>query len=122
MRERPLILWYVEAFQILRRKVSRYFGIARSTLHRWLHKIEDEKPSGAPANKTPSEIASLAWEITKANLTWGRIRVANQLKLLGIFLSVSTVRNILQRLKPRDLQPDDVYYDRKPETRREDCS
>jgi transposase InsO family protein len=42
------------------------------------------------------------WEITKANLSWGRIRIANQLKLLNIFLSASTVRNILQRPKPRN--------------------
>jgi len=39
----------------------------------------------------------------KANLSWGRIRVANQLKRLGIFLSASTVRNILQRPKPRNM-------------------
>jgi transposase len=102
VRERLLILWHMEAFQIPRRKVSRYFGIARSTLYRWLHKIEDEKPSGTPANKTPTEIASLVWEIPKANLSWGRIRIANQLKLLGIFLSASTVRNILQRPEPRN--------------------
>jgi DNA invertase Pin-like site-specific DNA recombinase len=89
VRERLLILWHMEAFEIPRRKVSRYFGIARSTLYRWLHKIEDEKPSGAPANKTPTEIASLVWEITKANRSWGRIRVANQLKLLGIFLAAA---------------------------------
>jgi transposase-like protein len=79
VRERLLILWHMEAFQIPRRKVSRYFGIARSTLYRWLHKIEDQKSSGTPANKTPTEIAALVWEITKANLTWGRIRIANQL-------------------------------------------
>jgi len=72
MRERLLILWHMEAFQISRRKVSRYFGIARSTLYRWLHKIQDETPSGRPVNKTPSEIASLVWEITQANLSWGR--------------------------------------------------
>jgi transposase InsO family protein len=101
VRERLLILWHMEAFQIPRRKVSRYFGIARSTLYRWLHKIEDQEPSGTPANKTPAEIASLVWEITKANLSWGRIRIANQLKLLGIFLSASTVRNILERPRPR---------------------
>jgi len=53
-------------------------------------------------NKTPAEITSLVWEITKANLSWGRIRIANQLKLLNIFLAASTVRNILQRPKPRD--------------------
>jgi hypothetical protein len=43
-----------------------------------------------------------AWEITKANLSWGRMRIANQLQLLGIFLSVSTVRNIPEPPKPRD--------------------
>jgi len=32
VRERLLILWHMEAFQIPRRKVSRYFGIARSIL------------------------------------------------------------------------------------------
>ena len=32
VRERLLILWHMEAFQIPRRTVSRYFGIARSTL------------------------------------------------------------------------------------------
>jgi putative transposase len=102
VRERLLILWHVEAFQIPRRKVCRYFGIARSTLYRWLHKIEDQKPADTPANKTPTEIASLVWEMTKANLSWGRIRVANPLKLLGIFLSASTVRNILRRPEPRN--------------------
>ena len=102
VRERLLILWHIEAFQIPRRKVSRYFAIARSTLYRWLHKIEDKKPSGTPVNKTPTEVATLVWEITKANLSWGRIRIANQLKLLGIFLSASTVRNILERPKPRN--------------------
>jgi len=100
VRERLLILWHMEAFQIPRRKVSRYFGIARSTLYRWLHKIEDQKPCGTPANKTPTDIATLVWEITNANLSWGRIRIANQLQLLGIFISASTVRNILQRPKP----------------------
>jgi transposase InsO family protein len=102
VRERLLILWHVEAFQIPRRKVFRHFGIARSTLYRWLHQIEDQTPCSGPVNKTPSEIASLVWQITRANLSWGRIRIANQLKLLGIFLSASTVRNILQRPKPRN--------------------
>ena len=102
VREKLLILWQMEAFQIPRRKVSRYFAIARSTLYRWLHKIEDKKPSGTPVNKTPTEVATLVWEITKANLSWGRIRIANQLKLLGIFLSASTVRSILERPKPRN--------------------
>ena len=120
VRERLLILWHMEAFQIPRRKVSQYFGIARSTLYRWLHKIEDQKPSRTATNKTPVEIASLVWEITKANLSWGRIRVANQLKLLNIFVSASTVRNILQRPKPRNTPASPATADKtqeKPESR-----
>ena len=91
----------METFQIPRRRVTEYFGIARSTLYRWLHKIEDQQQSSSPANKTPMEIASLVWEITKSNVSWGRIRIANQLALLNIFISASTVRNILNRPKPR---------------------
>ena len=102
VRERLLILWHIEAFQISRRKVSRYFGIARSTLYRWLHKIEDQKASSMPANKTPMEVAALVWEIAKANVHWGRVRISSQLGLLNIFISASTVRNILQRPKPRN--------------------
>ena len=47
------------------------------------------------------EIANLVWKITKANVSWGRVRIANQLALLNIFLSASTVRNILNQPKPR---------------------
>ena len=101
LREKLSILCYLETFQIPRRKVTEYLGIARSTLYRWLHKIEEQKPSQPPVNKTPMDIASLVWEITKANVSWGRVRVANQLGLLNIFISASTVRNILKRPKPR---------------------
>ncbi|MFC1739828.1 DDE-type integrase/transposase/recombinase, partial [Planctomycetota bacterium] len=101
LREKLFILCYMETFQIPRRRVTEYLGIAKSTLYRWLHKIEDQKQSGTPANKTPMEIASLVWEITKSNISWGRVRIANQLALLNIFISASTVRNILNRPKPR---------------------
>jgi len=102
LREKLFILWQMETFQIPRRRVTEYFGIARSTLYRWLHKIEDQQQTSIPANKTPIEIAVLIWQITKSNINWGRIRIANQLALLNIFISASTVRNILQRPKPRN--------------------
>ncbi len=100
LREKLFILCYMETFQVPRRRVTEYLGIAKSTLYRWLHNIEEDKEPNSPANKTPTEIASLVWEITKANVSWGRVRVANQLALLNIFLSASTVRNILNRPKP----------------------
>ena len=101
LREKLFILWQMETFQIPRRRVTEYFGIARSTLYRWLHKIEDQQQTSSPANKTPMEIAALIWKITKSNIDWGRVRIANQLALLNIFISASTVRNILNRPKPR---------------------
>jgi hypothetical protein len=94
--------------------------VARSTFYRWLHKIEGQTPSSNTVNETPTEIASFVWEITKANLSWGRIRVANQLTLLSIFLSASTVRNILQRPKPRNTPASPAVpekTEKKPESR-----
>ena len=87
LREKLFILCYMETFQIPRRRVTEYLGIAKSTLYRWLHKIEEQQQSHIPPNKTPIEIASMVWEITKTNVNWGRIRVANQLALLNISAS-----------------------------------
>ena len=101
LREKLFILCYMETFQMPRYRVKEKLGIAKSTLYRWLHKIKEQQQSSTPNNKTPLEIAALVWEITKANVIWGRMRVANQLSLLNIFLSASTVRNILNRPKPR---------------------
>jgi hypothetical protein len=70
-------------------------------------------------NKTPTEITSLVWETTKATLSWGRVRIANQLKLLGIFLALSTVRNILQRPKPRNTPTTSVATTEKTEEKPE---
>jgi transposase InsO family protein len=101
LRERLFILWHIETFGIARRKVTRHLGVSRSTLYRWLHQINDTRYTQIPANKTPLEIAILIWKITKSNIDWGRVRIANQLALLNIFISASTVRNILQRPRPR---------------------
>ena len=95
LREKLFIICYMETYQIPRRRVTEYLGIAKSTLYRWLHKIEEQKQSKTPANKTPMEIAAFVWEITKVNVSWGRVRIANQLGLLNIFISASTVHNIL---------------------------
>jgi transposase len=101
LRERLFILWHIETFGIARRKVTEHLGVSRSTLYRWLHQIDDTIHTRIPANKTPLKIAVLVWEITKSNIDWGRVRIANQLALLNIFISASTVRNILNRPRPR---------------------
>ncbi len=101
--EKLYILHYVETFQIARHRVGEYLGIARSTYYRWLRSIEEKSRKVMPANKTPAEVAALVWEVAKANTDWGRVRIANQLALLKIFIAGSTVRNILDR--PRWFHP-----------------
>jgi len=101
IKERLHVIWFLEYVQSPRRRVTEYCGIARSTLYRWLRTIDNACPTPPPPhNRTPNEIALLVWQIARANLTWGRIRIANQLGLLGVFLAASTVRNILSRPKP----------------------
>ncbi len=100
LRERLLILWHMETFQIPRRKIAEHLGVSKSTVYRWLHKIQDDKQARIPANKTPKEITALIWEIAKSNISWGRFRIANQLGLLNVFISASTVRNILRQPAP----------------------
>ena len=85
--EKLFIFNYTETFQVPRRRVTEHLGIARSTLYRWLHKIEEQAQSYIPANKTPSEVATLVWEMAKNNVGIGRVRIANQLGLLNIFIS-----------------------------------
>ncbi|MBU2512796.1 DDE-type integrase/transposase/recombinase [bacterium] len=105
LKERLFILWHMEYFQIPKRHVTKTFGIARSTLYRWLRQIDDTpKPNRQPWNKTLESLAALVWRISKDNIDWGRVRISNQLKLLNIFLAASTVRNILQHPKPRNPQ------------------
>jgi len=55
----------MEYFQIPRRKVTETFGIARSTLYRWLEQIqgETENTERHAWNKTPEELVWLVWRI-----------------------------------------------------------
>jgi transposase len=106
LKERLFNLWYMEYFQIPRRQVTKTFGIARSTLYHWLKRIDDISNSTQhPWNKTPEALTALVWRISRNNIDWGRLRISNQLKLLNIFLSASTVRNILSRPKPKNPSP-----------------
>lgn len=105
-KDRLFILWHMEYFQIPRRRVTKTFGIARSTLYRWLKRFDDDpKSAQQPWNKTPESLAALVWRISRDNIDWGRVRISNQLKILNIFLAASTVRNILQHPKPRNASP-----------------
>ena len=72
IRERHFIICHMETFQIPKCRITEHLGIAKSTLYRWLHKIQDQNNSRIPVNKTSMKIASLLWEITKDNVSWGQ--------------------------------------------------
>jgi transposase len=106
LAERLHILWCVEYFGIPRRQIPKHFGVARSTVWRWLRRIQEGvglcgRKCQAPVAKTSEALESLVWEMASVNPGWGRRRIALVLGTLGIFLAASTVRNILLRPKPR---------------------
>ena len=103
-KERLLVIWYLEYFQVPRRHVNKHLGVARSTLYRWLRDIDRTTQQGREsANKTPGETAALVLEMAKANPHWGRIRIAMQVAMLTFFLAAWTVRDILQRPHPPEM-------------------
>ncbi len=75
--EKLFVIFQMEYLGLPRRRVTEYFGVARSTLYRWLHRIDSPKQQAAwPPNKTPAEVAALVWEIVKANVDWGKVGIA----------------------------------------------
>jgi len=106
LAERLHILWCVEYSGVPRRQIPRCLGVARSTVWRWLRRLQDGiGPCGRKCQlslrQTPEELARLVWELHELNPEWGRRRIALVLETLGIFLAASTVCNILLRARPR---------------------
>ncbi len=104
--ERLHILWAIEYFGVSRRQIPKHFGVARSTVWRWLRRLQDgvglcgRKCQGC-VRRTSEELIRLVWEVHELNPQWGRRHIALVLGTLGIFLAASTVRNILLTPKPR---------------------
>jgi len=106
LAERLHILWCIEYFGISRRQIPKHFGVARSTVWRWLRRLQDGRglcgrQCQLSMRRTSEELERLVWEMASANAGWGRRHIALVLGTLGIFLAASTVRNILLRSKPR---------------------
>jgi len=106
LAERLHILWCAEYYGISRRQLPKHFGVARSTVWRWLRRLQDGiglcgQRCRASVNRTSEALVRLVWEIASANPQWGRRRIALTLGSLGIFLAASTVRNILLRPRPQ---------------------
>ena len=103
--QRLQILRHITYYAIPRSRVKEHFGIATSTLYRWLHAAErgdmgDKQSKQENSRKTPAEIAQLIWDIFQHNPHFGRKRIAMTLWALRVFVAASTVRNVLLRPAP----------------------
>jgi transposase InsO family protein len=70
-----------------------------------------------PVNKTPREIAQLVWDIFRRNPLWGRHRIAMAVWALGVFVSATTVRDILLRPRPKRSAPEAACAKPEPKPR-----
>ncbi|MBI2838823.1 MAG: hypothetical protein HYX75_10935, partial [Acidobacteria bacterium] len=105
VKEKLLVLWHMKAFNIPKRRAKEYYGIASSTIYRWLDSVVPAGTSGKePANATPKDVVAFVWKIAQSSPGFGKLKIAQVLALLGIFVSASTVRNILNRPEPRSTQ------------------
>src|SRR3990172_2601229 len=96
VKEKLLVLWHMKAFNIPKRRAKEYYGVACSTIYRWLDSVVPVDTSGKePANITPKDLVAFVWKIAQSSPAFGKLKIAHQLALLGIFVSASTVRNIL---------------------------
>ena len=99
--ERFKIIFHLTYFDIPRRQIKKCLGVSRSTLYRWLKNMGEPRAARRQAwNRTATDVATLVWNVACSNAHWGVVRIANQLRILGVFLSPSTVRNILNRPSP----------------------
>jgi transposase-like protein len=72
--ERLRIIWCVEYLGITRRQIPKRLGVARSTVWRWLHRLQDGvglcgQQCRASGQRTSEALARLVWEMHRANLS-----------------------------------------------------
>lgn len=102
------IIYFKLRFGISLRKISRYLPVSRSSVINYLNQLQSgisnlvSRIRGYPnsPNRTPISIAGLIWQIHQDNPHWGRWKTALAIWKLGVYVSPSTVRNILNTPKP----------------------
>lgn len=108
--ERLKIVIFRLTHQIPGKELADLFGYSRRTITVWLSTFKRFGllgliPRGqlpwSSKFKTPVEIVQLVWKIHKDNPSWGRWKIAQSIWLLAVFISPSTVRNILKHPRPR---------------------
>ena len=66
--ERLHILWAIEYFGVSRRQISKHFGVARSTVWRWLRRLQDGvgicgQRCQTSVRRTSEALVRLVWDV-----------------------------------------------------------
>ncbi|MEK7448080.1 MAG: DDE-type integrase/transposase/recombinase [Planctomycetota bacterium] len=107
------IIYFKLRFSLSLRKIKQYLPISKISVIRYLNQLKFGISNLAPKirgyhtspNRTPVRITSLIWEIHQDNPHWGRWKIALAIWKIGVYVSPSTVRNILNSPKPDYRRP-----------------
>jgi putative transposase len=108
------IIYFKLRFDVSLRKVKNYLPISRTAVTNYLQQLQSGISNLASRirgyhtspNRTPISIAELIWEMHEDNPHWGRWKIAFAIWKIGIYVSPSTVRNILNAPKPKYYKPE----------------
>lgn len=97
------IIYFKMRFNISFRKIKRYLPISKTAVMRYLNQLRSGLSNLMPwvrgfytsSQRTPISIAQLIREIHRENPYWGRWKIALAIWRIGVYVSPSTVRNIL---------------------------
>ena len=108
------IIYFKLRFGLSLRKINCYLPISKTALINYLNQLRDGISNLLPRlrgyydapNRTPVSIAMLIREIHNDNPHWGRWKIALAIWEIGVYVSPSTVRNILNAPEPDCRRPD----------------
>lgn len=103
------IIYFKLKFDLSSGKIKNYLPISKTSVLIYLQQLQYGLSNLASRirryttspNRTPVRIAQLIWEMHEDNPHWGRWKIAFAIWRLGIYVSPSTVRNILNTPKPK---------------------
>ncbi|MEK7449821.1 MAG: integrase core domain-containing protein [Planctomycetota bacterium] len=102
------IIYFKLRFSVSLRKAREYLPISKASVINYLNQLQGgisnlvsrRRGYYTSPHRTPVRIASLIWEIHRDNPYWGRWKIALAIWKIGVYVSPSTVRNILNSPKP----------------------
>ncbi|MBI4834414.1 MAG: transposase family protein [Planctomycetes bacterium] len=108
------IIYFKLRFNISLSKIKEYLPISKTSVINYLRQLQKgisnlasrRRISYISPYRTPLCITALIWEMHGDNPHWGRWKIAFAIWKLGVYVSPSTVRNILNSPKPDYRRPE----------------